>query len=941
MKHSDLKAALTALMLATATASMAVPANRTPRCVSLPDGSTLTLTLIGDEHHHAYFTTDRCAVLPAEDGFYYYATLDAEGRAVRSAVRAHDEGMRSAEELAYADALAHDAIARALDADRAGNVARRMAGGDYTRTTPRQAALRAAQQGADGPRRTLDSTYPTTGAQKGLVILVQYTDVTFHESDEEVYAYFDGMLNEKDFDGHRARGSVRDYFLESSMGKFSPTFDVYGPLTLAHNQAYYGANDWYGNDQHPEQMVIEACQMLDDSVDFSQYDRDNDGEIDNVYIFYAGLGEASGGSANTVWPHSWDVRHAGGGYIYLDGCLLGHYACSNELEPSGYGTQDYDGMGTFAHEFSHVLGLSDHYATSYTSAFTPGSWDLLDAGSYNGDSRCPPYYTAYERYEMGWMTPTQIPAQPGTYSLKPIYENQAYLIPTEKNDEYFLLENRQQTRWDEEIPGHGMLVWHVDYNPSIWAQNTINNNANHQYLDIEEADNTRTEYTRAGDAFPGTANVTSFTDDTNPNMKSWSGHRQERPITNIREQNGIITFDVLGGRPLLPTVAVDSVTDIRPDGFTLHWTPNDSATNYVVSVYTVTTADNGRLITHYADGYRDLKTGDVDCLVVNGLTPATDYTVSLAAADDYFTGDATTAEVRTADPTFEFLAPELLDASDIQPDGFTAHWTELDGATGYEITIYTKTLGEPDKVLEQHFDNNLNLGAMWHTNVTATYAQAAYAGIAPPSLRFLADGDHIETNPVSGDIQHAQFWHLATSEQGQNAILVQVRVGNQWQTIDRLTSTQDASADHEARYGRGEAIAIPEGARYFRLSYDRVNAGRVAIDDIVLAYGGPLEADSIPELTEVSVLATEYTASSLDAERTYYYKVRARSGELCSLWSAEGIVTTAGAATAIEEVAAQRPAPQAGQIYDLQGRRLLGAPRSGAYIMDGRLRFTR
>ena len=205
-----------------------------------------------------------------------------------------------------------------------------------------------------------------------------------------------------------------------------------------------------------------------------------------------------------------------------------------------------DGVGTFIHEFSHVMGLPDLYATDYSTAFTPGEWSVLDYGPYNNDGCTPPIYSIYERYALGWIEPTVIDG-PATIRLDNVMENKGCIIPTKRANEFFLLENRQQTGWDTFIPGHGMLVWHVDYNSYIWAQNTVNNNASHQYVDLEEADNIRSENTRAGDAFPGTSKVTSFTDTTTPSMKTWTGAKLNLPITDITETDGIITFNVAGG----------------------------------------------------------------------------------------------------------------------------------------------------------------------------------------------------------------------------------------------------------------------------------------------------------------------------------------------------------------------------------------------------------
>ena len=140
-------------------------------------------------------------------------------------------------------------------------------------------------------------------------------------------------------------------------------------------------------------MVIEACRQLNPEIDFSQYDLDNDQYIDNVFIFYAGQGEASGGSSDCVWPHSWEVEIAEMGSQHIfDNVHLNRYACSNEWELSalGYGYRPV-GIGTFIHEFSHVMGLPDLDSTQYVEdTFTPGAWSVMDYGPYNNYGCTPP-----------------------------------------------------------------------------------------------------------------------------------------------------------------------------------------------------------------------------------------------------------------------------------------------------------------------------------------------------------------------------------------------------------------------------------------------------------------------------------------------------------------------------------------------------------------------
>jgi len=582
-------------------AIMAVPAKPGLILMRQPDGTELKVRIIGDERSHYYLSEDGYLLINDNDTFYYGNT-DSQGHIIKSAVKAVPAAMRSAEARRYIDGVDMTKVFMALktrDAQKTG-----------LRTTGRSRA----------PLRNIglcETGFPSRGEQKVLVILVEYKDIKF--SLDNPHDYFSRMLNETGFSDYGGTGSAAEYFRESSNNQFKPQFDVYGPVTLSKNMNYYGGNDWNGDDENPHKMAIEACQQLDGTIDFSEYDRDNDGYIDNVFIFYAGRGEASGGGASTVWPHSWYVTEAETlPYIY-DGVQLDRYACSNEWE----GTRP-DGVGTFVHEFSHVMGLPDLYATEYTSAFTPGAWSVLDSGPYNNDGCTPPLYSIYERYSLGWIEPTVLD-RAQNIKLEDIGSNKGCIIHTDDPNEFFLIENRQQTGWDKYIPGHGMLVWHVDYDKNIWEQNIVNNTAKHQFVDLEEADGTQTEKSRSGDAFPGTAGITSFTDDTKPSMRTWDGTRLNLPITDITESEGIISFNVANGNHVPMPVTALEAADVTQASFTARWEPSPEAEYYELSVYIKKKTENGKTMFDYVDGYNMRNVGMAVKADIVNLVPETEY----------------------------------------------------------------------------------------------------------------------------------------------------------------------------------------------------------------------------------------------------------------------------------------------------------------------------
>lgn len=544
--------------------AMAIPAKPGFIAYTQPDGTVINVKMTGDEHGHLLYS-EGGLLLVEKDGHLEYATFDESGCPKASGIIAKPSnesqalGLRLQTDAQLEDWITKIAANRTSRLDRLRSLpalrkAATRSEGDAEGSGSEDASDGNIEEGAnDGEQQGDDngpivpmnfgrcaSTFPVLGEQKGLVILVEYDDVEFKYGD---FDYFNRMLNEEGFSDYGSLGSVRDWFIDNSDGRFLPEFDVYGPVKLPNIRKYYGGNDILGNDERPYEMAIHACQILDEDVDFSQYDMDGDGLIDNVFIFYAGKGEHDSNISNAVWPHSWDIALAGTNEEYsFDGVKLNHYACTCEY-PSGY--KRPDGIGTFVHEFSHVMGLPDLYVTTYTGGFTPGAWSVMDTGPYNNDRLTPPNYSSYEKVALGWID--FLPFSEGRMEIPELSATGvAYAMPTEKDNEFFFFENRQQTGNDEFLPGHGMLVWHVDYRESIWDMNVVNNTSRHQYVDLVEADNVKSESTRAGDAFPGTKNVTSFGFNTKPQLASWAKNPVAFDLVDIEEsEDGLISFNAV------------------------------------------------------------------------------------------------------------------------------------------------------------------------------------------------------------------------------------------------------------------------------------------------------------------------------------------------------------------------------------------------------------
>lgn len=615
---------LTSFAAASIFGAMAVPAKPGLITYTQPDGSQVKVRLIGDETHH-FYTSEEGYLLDRHENTFFYATADKDGRIERSEYKLSDTPELKPGMQAYLSGIDRDATLSRLSTARKANM------------REKAIDLPAATRSGDddnvmrGPGLFPNSSFPVFGNQRGIVILVEYQNVSFTLADPN--DYFSRLLHEDGFSDYGGTGCVKEYFVQNSVGQFVPEFDLYGPVVLPHDRSYYGGNNSGGSDKNAAQMVIDACRALDSEVDFSQYDCDGDGFVDNVFVFYAGEGEASGGPAESIWPHAWYIYTGAGKSVKLDGVRLDRYACSNEWEPTGRP----DGVGTFIHEFSHVMGLPDLYATDYTDAQTPGSWSVMDSGPYNNNGCTPPLYSAFERYALGWLEPTSL-RYSASATLEPISTNKAGIFNcfrtngSVNGNEYYLVENRQQDGWDAYIPYHGMLVWHIDYKSSKWTQNIVNNDPDHQYVDLVEAAAPLTmgrnpQY----DPFPGRRRKTSFTDTTKPNALSWLGVASECPITEIKETNGIITFNINGGGETPAAPLALPATDRTDTSFRANWEAEEGV-NYWLSVYTYEEIEatdgeeeNEGMIKVYLPGYDKADMQDASFKVIDGLDPEKTY----------------------------------------------------------------------------------------------------------------------------------------------------------------------------------------------------------------------------------------------------------------------------------------------------------------------------
>ena len=425
------KIGMLTLLLTLVTAAWAVPAKKCWRTMTQPDGTSVELMLLGDESFHYFITRDSIPVMEVNRAYYY---AQPKGFAMASTgVLAHEPALRTQVDAQNIYSM-EDIQAMQEFAVKKG-----------PQTVRSRRALRVGEED--------HADY--IGHKKGLIILANFSDKTFYDYNEEdgghtTWVRYDALANDVGYtNDYGAIGSVHDFYYNQSYGKFKLEFDVVGPITLSQSYSFYGQ----GDDNNAPLMIKECCELVDPLVDFNDYDWDGDGVAEEVFVLYAGYGEATGGYTDTVWPHMWEMESAA--YYYsnlgipnpfvLDGCQINVYACSNELyDNSGHVEM---GLGVICHEFSHCLGLPDLYDTSrFPSNFGMGSWDILDSGSYNGPAGLgwvPAGYSCYERWFAGWMKPSEMKKSRRITNQQPINEKgRSYIIYNNNHrNEDWMLEN--------------------------------------------------------------------------------------------------------------------------------------------------------------------------------------------------------------------------------------------------------------------------------------------------------------------------------------------------------------------------------------------------------------------------------------------------------------------------------------------------------------------
>lgn len=764
----------------------------------------------------------------------------------------------------------------------------------------------------------IESSFPKTGDVRSVVLLVNFSDTKF--TTEFAQQRFTRLLNEQGYSDDGSTGSARDYFIASSNGAFRPQFDVYGPFDLSHDVAYYGANtEKNGRINHSPkaaEMVREACTVAaNNGVDFSLYDEDDNGTIDNVFIYYAGYNEAEGASEESVWPHRSRITN---GPDY-NGKQLNDYACTSELRGSGGNT--VCGIGTFCHEFGHVLGLPDLYDVSDSERYTVGQWDIMANGSYNNEGRTPPSYSAFERFMQGWLQPVQLTQVDGYDCMPLTTSNTAYLIAADtfnynpespSPSEYFLIENRQRVGWDSTynadlqaaersgqlfgaIPGVGLLISHITFNIG-YNTNNFNNQSVLGY-DIVEAYNENAKSSSANDTYPGKADITAFIPKLNNDEQLLD--QQINNITQLENGNVFFSYGVTEGSSLAfqPTSLRRFVSyydkglkDFEAQELNIIGTgiTSDSITISVSNSYFEIEFDGqwigaGNSITDAVneDGtynrtirLRYMPTRQ-NCAIANGM-------VKVESSNRLLVNQMQLRGI--AYRPIYITTPQFKPTDAVTPYSFTIEWEEQTDAEFYYLNIYYLTDEQSEKLQSfEDFDDPAAMQAHgWHSNFN-TLSNTEYSD-GKAGISFEQNGDRLLTETYTSPVSNISFWlsnsYKEKAEDGANGILlIEGRtIGTtDWKQIEKLnirTMTKSANMKYD--------FTGNENYIQFRFTYTHLySTGGAVIDKFNAVMPKTAQQLYGEESQLIPAPLCTYTVNGLNQGITYYYTLRCSEEKGC------------------------------------------------------------
>lgn len=535
----------------------------------------------------------------------------------------------------------------------------------------------AAPARGAGPRqlRAINTKWDSTRVYRQAVILISYSDTEFQmEHPRETY---DSIFNFSGYNQRKGPGCAAEYFREQSRGLFNLKFDVYGPVKVKSVAQPY-ANPTEKTRNYARNVLEEATKYVVDSmnVDFTPYDWNNDGKVEQVIYICAGY---TGNQSSTIsYGHIWPNTASFTKITTPSGKSISNYTASAEMWINGVSC----GIGTVIHEYTHSLGLPDIYPTSDNGGYSVvDEWDLMDGGNFTNYGWCPPNYTPLEKMLLGWIQPVELVGPQTVRNLKSIADGGDVYRIKHSDNEWLLLENRQQKGWDYGLPGKGLVIFHVNYDSSSWTSNAVNANKQKRRFNLVNADNMdydswvnyvmtwekHTQYQNSGrmnsnllstSPYPWFTDSTTFvnnslTDNSVPPAKMNEPNSEgslmlSKSITNIvQNADGTITFDFMAD------MAKCATPTILYENGRIHFQCDTEGVKFVSKVTAPESME-----------------GEGDDLALATRYTITVYAVAEGYADsDTVTGTLTLTDEGLIGENIEVISKKYRDA-DVNKDGF-------------------------------------------------------------------------------------------------------------------------------------------------------------------------------------------------------------------------------------------------------------------------------
>ncbi len=917
MKCKTIFFLLIAIEFFSSLSTFAVPVDPRPLKYTQPDGSVITIRFYGDEVISWAETMDGFKLINNGKNGYEYATLSSAGDLQPSGVIAHEADKRTMKEI--------------------GLLKRVSKGVNYSQQqiSKIKSSWEASTSGTDSLPHSIgmqkiskpQRVFSPSGSKKLLLILIDFTDQPFN-SPLTAHNDFNELLNTEGYSNNgKAHGSVRDFFYESSYKNFDLTTTVAGPYHAKYDMAHYGATGANGaHDTNVKALITEAVLAANADVNYAEYANEV-GEVEGVYVIYAGYGEATSPYlTSTIWPHAGSITTQ-----TLDGVKISKYSCSNELEAGG---TDITTIGVICHEFGHVCGAKDFYDTNYATDGQfkgTGYWDVMATGVYNGtpSGSSPAHFNPYVKIQFNWASPTLLTSN-GTYTTADISSTpsaipQIYKYNTKTDNEYFLIENRQQTRFNIDIPGHGLMVYHVD--DTYIAAHTASNNivtGPHQGLYPVCASATSAiptsdpasfgDINSTGCPFPGSSGKTAFYDTGTPSAKSWSGVNTGMPLTKITENaDNTVSFTIETPTACTPTFTTQASTFTATPQFStsmnISWTRGGGNKVLVVAHEgSVVDCDplNGATYTANANfktgdeiGWRNyvVYNGSGTSVSLTGLSGGTSYYFSVYEYVDncYLTPALTGVGTTNCNIDVDTFT------EDFERDYFGC-WTTTDntGEGNWKIGTTSNTNLPPDLSGNYaYFKGEFNVAHNYNTDlISPVFDLSSYTGV---TLNFKHHFDAANFNPSTGTVMYSidngSTWNALasyTSDQNNTTVSLnlpvaagQSQVKFKWNYTCSPTGAFMWAVDNiqikEVPENPSSITAIATSTNQINLNWTKNTLN----NDVIIAYSSTNIFGTPANNTIYSVGAslsgggtvlykgnlTDFNHTDLTANTTYYYKI--------------------------------------------------------------------